>query len=116
MVISSIKKDDVRFLSRIITYLVCASSKIDELSTRFICAAYKMCVEKEQVNLNEILRMQLLENLENIKRIKNGVLIFQSFINHIFFYVMKRFPYLSIIDIMSSDRCTMENITKVCRR
>ena len=76
MVISSIKQDDVRFLSRIIAYSVCASSKIDELSARFMYAAYKICVEKEQVNLNEILRMQLLENLEKIKRTKNGVFRF----------------------------------------
>ena len=103
----------MRFLSKIIAYLVCASSKIDELSAGFIYAAYKMCVEKEKVNLSEILRMQLLENLEKIKRTKNGVLRFQSLINHIFFHVLKIFPYLSIIDIMSSDRCTMEKITKV---
>ena len=70
VVIGSIKKDDVIFLSRIISYLVCASSKIDELSVGFIYATYKMCVEKEQVNLSEILRMQLLENLEKIKRKK----------------------------------------------
>ena len=63
MVISTIKQDDVRFLSRIISYSICASLKIDELSTKFIYASYKICVEKEQVNLSEILRMQLLKNL-----------------------------------------------------
>ena len=57
MVISSIKQDDVTFLSKIIAYSVCASSKIDEISIGFIYATYKMCVEKEQVNLSEILRM-----------------------------------------------------------
>ena len=64
MVINTIQKDDVRFLSRIIAYSICASSKIDEFSARFIYAAYKICIEKEQVNLSEILRMQLLEFLE----------------------------------------------------
>ena len=73
MVINSIKQDDV-FLSKIIGYSFCASSKIDELSVGFIYAAYKICVEKEQVNLSEILIMQLLQNLEKIKRTKNGVL------------------------------------------
>ena len=76
MVIITIKKDDVRFLSRIIAYSICASSKIDELSARFIYAAYRKCIEKEQVNLSEILRIQLLENLEKIKRTKNGVFRF----------------------------------------
>lgn len=57
MVLSSIKKDDVRYVSRIITSNICASSKSDELSTRFIYAAYKIVVDKEQVNLSEILRI-----------------------------------------------------------
>ena len=91
MVINTIKQDDVRFLSRTIAYSIRASLKIDELSIRFIYATYKICVEKEQVNLNEILSMQLLENLEKIKRTKNGVFRFQSLINHIFFHVLKRF-------------------------
>ena len=116
MVISTIKQDDVRFLSRIIAYSICASSKIDELLTKFIYTTYKICVEKEQVNLSEIIRMQLLENLEKIKRTKNGVFRFQSLINQIFFHVLKIFPYLSVIDIMSSDICTMEKIVQVCRR
>lgn len=116
MVIRTIKQDDVRFLSRIITYSICASSKIDELLVGFIYETYKICVEKEQVNLSEILRMQLLENLEKIKRTKNGVFTFQSLINHILFHVLKRFPYLSVIDIMSSEICTMEKIIDVCRR
>ena len=57
MVISTIKQDDVRFLSRIISYSVCASSKIDELSGKFIYVAYKICAEKEQVNLSKIMRV-----------------------------------------------------------
>ena len=44
MVISTIKQDNVRFLSRIIAYSICASSNIDELSTRFIYVDYKICV------------------------------------------------------------------------
>ena len=76
MVISTIKKDNVRFLIRIITYSICASSNIDELLVGFIYATYKICVEKEQVNLSEILRMQLLENLEKINMTKNCVFRF----------------------------------------
>ena len=68
MVINTIKQDDVKFLSRIIAYSICASSKIDELLARFIYVAYKICVEKEQVNLSEIPRMQLLEILKKIKK------------------------------------------------
>ena len=60
--------------------------------------------------------MQLLENLEKIKRTKNGVFIFQLLINHMFFHVLTIFLYLLVTNIMSSDRCTMENIIEVCRR
>lgn len=116
MVINTIKQDDVRFLSRIIAYSLCASSKIDELLAGYIYVAYKICVEKKQVNLSEILRMQLLENLEKIKRTKSVVFRFQSLINHILFHVLQIFPYLSVTEIKSSDRCTMEKITDVCRR
>ena len=86
------------------------------MSSRFIYVAYKICIEKEQVNLIEILRMQLLENLENIKRTKNGVFRFKSLINHILFHLLKIFPYLLVIEIMRSNRCTMEKITEVYRR
>ena len=55
MVTSTIKQDDVRFIRRIITYSICACSKIDELLARFSYVAYKIFVEKEQVNLCEIL-------------------------------------------------------------
>jgi hypothetical protein len=115
MVISSIKQHDVRFLSRIIASSICESSKIDELSARFILVAYKLCVEREQVNLSEILRIQLLENLEKIKKTKNYVFRFQSLINHLFFHVLRRFPFLSVTKIMSSDKCTMEKITGIWR-
>ena len=57
MVINTIKQDDVRFLNIIIAYSICESSKIDELLPGFIYLAYKICVEKEQVNLGEIMRM-----------------------------------------------------------
>ena len=106
----------MRLLSRIVAYSICASSKNDELSSRFIYVSYKIYVDKELVKLSEILRMQLLENLEKIKRTKNGVFRFQSLINHIFFHVLDIFPYLLVTKIMSSDMCTMEKIIDVCRR
>lgn len=76
MMINTIQQYDVCFLTRIIAYSLCASSKNDELSAGFIYVAYKICVEKEQVNLSEILRVQLIQNLEKIRRTKNGVLRF----------------------------------------
>ena len=111
--ISTIRQHDVRFLSRIIAYSICASSKSDEFSTSFIYAAYKIYIEKEQVQLSEILRVQLLENLEKIRRTKNGVFRFQSLINHIFFHILKRFPFLLITEIIKNERCTMDKIKYV---
>lgn len=116
MIMSTIKHHDVIFVSRIITSCICGCSKTDELLADFIHAAYKICVEKEQVNLSEIMRIQLVENLEKIKKTKNSVFRFQSLINHVFFHVLKRFPFLSVAKIMSTDKCTMEKVTDVWRR
>lgn len=113
MILSTIKQDDVRYVIRIIASNICASSKEDELSAGFIYAAYKIVVDKEQVNLCEILIIQLIENLEKIKKIKNGVFRFESLFCHIFFYVLRRFPFLSMIEIMDSNKCIMEKTTDV---
>lgn len=116
MVINTIKQHDVRFLRRVIVSSIYAISKIAKLSAGFIYASYKICVEKEQVNISEILRVQLLENLEKIKRTKNYVFRFQSLVNHLFFHILRRFLFLSVAEIMSSDRWTMEKVIDICRR
>lgn len=51
MVINTIRQHDVRFLSRIITNSICACFNSDELLEDVIYIAYKICVEKEQVDL-----------------------------------------------------------------
>ena len=40
----------------------------------------------------------------------------QSLINHIFFHVLKRFPFLLVNNIMRSEICTMDKIKNVCKR
>ena len=47
MVINTIRQHDVRFLSRIIAYSICASSKSDELLVGFIYSTYKIFIVKE---------------------------------------------------------------------
>lgn len=115
-IMSTIKQDDVRFVSRIIAVGICASSRIDELSARFIHASYNIVVEKEQVNLCDILQTQLIENLERLRRTKNNVFIFESLLCHIFFHVLRKFPFLSDYDMMNTDKCTMEKIIDVWKK
>ena len=84
IVISKIKLDDVKFLSGIIAARMCYSSKEDDMAAGFIQVAYKICVDREKVNLCEILRAHLTKNLEKIKKVKNSQFRFQSVITHVF--------------------------------
>lgn len=71
IVISQIKKDDVRFVKKIIATKLCSSSRDDGLVARFVHVTYKVCVEKVQVNSCEILRIQLIDRLERIRKKRN---------------------------------------------
>ena len=70
IVISKIKKDDVRYLCKFLTTKFCGSSREDDMAAGMVHVAYLMCIEKKQVDLCEILRIQLFENLEKIKKAK----------------------------------------------
>ena len=85
------------------------------METSFIHATYMMCVEKAKVNLCEILRAQLVENLERIKKIRNNQFKFQSLINYMFFHLIKRFPFMTIVEINNNDKYSMEKIPKLCK-
>lgn len=49
IVITQIKQDDVRFLSKIISTKFYSNSREDDLIARFMHTTYKLCVEKTQV-------------------------------------------------------------------
>ena len=54
-----------------------------------------MCIDEVEVNLCEIIRQQLVENLERTKKNKYETFRFGSLITYPFFHVMKRFPNMA---------------------
>ena len=93
IVITKIRQDDVRYLCKILTTKFCANSREDDMAVGLVHAAYLMCVEKKKIDLCEILRIQLFENLDRIKKVKNTQFRFSSLITYIFFHIYRRFPF-----------------------
>ena len=70
--------------------------------------AHVMVVEGRKANLCDINRLQLVDNIAKIKRIKSVVFNFESLLTHLFFYVTKKFPKLINWD---SRECAMKLVT-----
>ena len=70
MMLRKIEQDNVRFLTKILAYKMISSSREDTVSTGFINVVYKMCVDKVEVNLCEIMKLNLFHDLERIKKNK----------------------------------------------
>lgn len=51
-----------------------------------------MTIERRKVNLCEIVKSQLLDNIVKLKKTKNEVFRFESLLTHLFFYETKKFP------------------------
>lgn len=115
MMLSLIKQDDVRFISKILAYQMNSSSREDEVSAGFINAVYKMCVDKVEVNLCEILKQQLFDNLERIKKNKYASFRFGSLITYLFFQILKRFSNMPQSK-WKSDKCKMELMSRYYRK
>ena len=68
-----------------------------------------MTVERRKVNLCDISRVQLLDNIAKIKKIKSAIFRFESLLTHLFFYFTKK-P-LGVISWDSSE-CAMNIVTQ----
>lgn len=69
MMLSLIKQDDMKLITKILSYNMSSYSREDEISIGFVNASYKMCGCKI-TNYN----------LEKIKKIKYAIFIFRSLI------------------------------------
>lgn len=90
IVVSKIIQDDARYVCKILTSKFCANSREDDMAAGMVHVAYLMCIEKVQVDMCEILRIQLFENLEKIKKTKNSQFRFSSLITYMFFDLLRR--------------------------
>ena len=107
MKLNSIQDDGVKLICKILGYKYIHGSRIDSISIGFLHASY-LAVRGEEVNMCDIVRTQLLDNISRIKKSRNVVFRFESLITHIFFYAIKKFP---AIIVWNENECTMQQIT-----
>ena len=81
-------------ISEILGYNLNHYSRLYLVPARFLHVAYLMKVEKKNVNMCEIVRLELLDNIEKLKKTKSVVFRFEFLLIHMFFQVIREFPGL----------------------
>lgn len=91
------------------------SSRVNSVPARFIRPTYLMIVKMEKVNMCEIVKQQLLDNIEKLKKTKNVVFVFDSLLTHLFFQLI--ISFLGMPDPeWDSNTCTMSMINQYYRK
>lgn len=102
----------VKLLIKILGYKLNHGSRINYVQSRFIHTTYVMVVKRRKVNLCDIVKVQLSDNIAKIKKTKSAVFICESLLTHLFFYTTKKFPGVVIWD---SNECAMKFVTQSYR-
>ena len=108
MIVNDINLQDVKVLAMILGYKMNHSSRLDCVNGGLILMAYRMAKENIKYNVCEVLRLQLLENLRQIKQTKGKSFRFSSLVLYMFFHITHQFPKLSLW----SNKPTMVQISK----
>ena len=95
MKVNTIQDNGVRLLSKILGYKFKYGSRIDSIIAACLHVAYAMAIQRKKVNLCEIIRTQLSDNIAKIKKTKCVVFRFESLLTYIFSYIAKRFYRVS---------------------
>ena len=90
MKFNSIQDDGVRLICKIFGYKYNHGSRIDSIPIGFLHATY-LAVRGEELNMYEIFRTQLLDNISRIKKSRSVVFKFESLLMHMLFYAIKKF-------------------------
>ena len=114
MRIDLIKDIGVRVMRKIIGYKLNHSFRLNFVIEKFLHVAYLMVIKKKRVNLYEIVRLQLIDNIEKIKRSRSIVFRFESLSTHLFFYATTQFLGMTTSSWNSSE-CMMKVITQCYR-
>ena len=67
-----------------------------------------MVVEKTKVNMCEIFIVRLLDKIAKLKKSKNAIFRFESFLKNLFFYATKKIYGMKNWD---SNECSMKMVT-----
>lgn len=84
-------------------------SRVKFLVSRFLHTTYVMVIERRKVNLYDIFRVELFDNIAKIKKTKSALFRFESLLTHLLFYVTRKF--LGVINCDISE-CAMKMITQ----
>ena len=91
------------------------SSRLNSIPTRFIHVAYLMTKKRENVNICEIVRHQLLDNIEKLKKIMSVVFRFEALLTHLFFQVVRQFTSIPNRE-WENNQYTMNLVTYYYRK
>ena len=73
MKVNSIQDKGVKLLSKRLGYKFNHGSRVNSVPIGFLHAAYVMVVQGRKVNLCEIIRLQLLDNIAKLKKTKSTI-------------------------------------------
>ena len=107
--VDSIQDKGVKILSKILGYKFNHGSRVKLVPAIFLHVAYVMEVQGRKIYLCEIIRLQLLDNIAKVKKMKSAIFRFESLLTHLFFYATRKFPRTKNWD---SNACEMKMVTK----
>lgn len=110
MKIDLINKFDVSMASKVIRYKMNYNSKVNLVPIGFIHVSYPITTKRQKVNMCEILKQKLSDNIEKLKKTKSTLFRLEGLLTHLFFKVIRKFP--SMLDkIWDNNQCTMNLVT-----
>ena len=84
MRVDLIENAKVGFFRKIIGYKNNHSSRVNFVLTRSLHLAYVMAIENKNMNMCEIIKVQLSDNIAKMKKSKNTLFIFESLLTYFF--------------------------------
>ena len=79
----------MRILRKIIGFKLNHNSRVNFMPSGFLDTNYLMAIEKKKVNMCEIVSLQLLDNIEKLKKSKKVVSRFESLLTYLFFEAIR---------------------------
>ena len=81
-------KVDVRLISEMKDYKMNYNPRVNCVSTRLINATYMMSLGYENLNMSEVPRQHLVDNIDRNNKSKGVVFRFESLLTHLIFQVL----------------------------
>ena len=89
MIVDPIQDKGVKLLTKILGYKLSQLSRVNCVLARFLHTTYVMVLERSKINLCDIFRVQLLDNVAKIKKKKSVVFRFESLLTHLLIFYLQ---------------------------